>query len=266
VTVTVGTDEHASSVGLHVRCNRDEQRTRAVAEPPRVVVAGGHAVLMPRDPDGGGTWILANRFGLVACILNRTLPAAAAPPPPARPTSRGLVPLALAGAATLDEAIELALASDLDPARLRPFRLLLAAPGGETAELLHEGDGLGLLRRGPAHREPWLATSSGLGDHLVEGPRGRRFAELVTATVEREGDVHASLDRFHREAWPDAPQLGPWMDRPDAWTSSHTQVVVTDAAVTMQHEDRRTGRTHRAALERATAVFAGARGTREAAG
>lgn len=239
---------------LHVRCNRDEQRTRSRAEPPRRHDAGGVAVLMPRDPDGGGTWILASAHGLVVCLLNRSLPEAArpAPPePPVRPASRGLVPPALAPATTLDEAI--AIASDLDARPYQPFRLVIADPGGEVAELVHEGRGVGLVRRGPAAREPWLATSSGLGDHLVEGPRGRAFAERVLPHAGRDDAALASaLDRFHAEAWPDAPHLAPLMDRPDAWTISRTEVRVTADEVAMTYVERRDGATAEAAIGRSS--------------
>ena len=36
-----------------------------VAEPPRVRTQRGVSFLSPRDPDGGGTWMLANERGLL---------------------------------------------------------------------------------------------------------------------------------------------------------------------------------------------------------
>ncbi len=57
--------------GLEVFFNRDEQKSRSVAEAPRIYEADGGRFLAPIDPDGGGTWMLANEFGVVVCLLNR---------------------------------------------------------------------------------------------------------------------------------------------------------------------------------------------------
>ncbi|NIP92410.1 MAG: hypothetical protein GWO24_02620, partial [Akkermansiaceae bacterium] len=51
--------------------NRDEKRTRSIADPPRVHERDGVRFLAPLDPDGGGTWMLANDRGLLVCLLNR---------------------------------------------------------------------------------------------------------------------------------------------------------------------------------------------------
>lgn len=51
--------------------NRDELKTRTLAEAPREFAEGGVRFLSPRDPQGGGTWMLANEHGVVVCLLNR---------------------------------------------------------------------------------------------------------------------------------------------------------------------------------------------------
>ena len=50
--------------------NRDEQRTRSLAEPPECIDHNGVPVILPLDPDGGGSWISANGHGLSLCLLN----------------------------------------------------------------------------------------------------------------------------------------------------------------------------------------------------
>jgi uncharacterized protein with NRDE domain len=51
--------------------NRDERRTRSRGEVPRVVdSASGRRILMPRDPDAGGTWMGVNDAGLIVALLN----------------------------------------------------------------------------------------------------------------------------------------------------------------------------------------------------
>ena len=51
--------------------NRDEKKTRPIADPPSLRELMGVRFLSPRDPQGGGTWMLANEHGLVVCLLNR---------------------------------------------------------------------------------------------------------------------------------------------------------------------------------------------------
>ena len=48
--------------------NRDEMKTRPRAEPPSL---RKEQFLAPLDPTGGGTWISANRGGLIIALLNR---------------------------------------------------------------------------------------------------------------------------------------------------------------------------------------------------
>ena len=51
--------------------NRDEKKARPVADSPEVRDLNGVSFLSPRDPQGGGTWMLANEFGVVVCLLNK---------------------------------------------------------------------------------------------------------------------------------------------------------------------------------------------------
>jgi len=54
----------------HVFFNRDEQRSRARAIPPRVMNVKDTQVLLPIDPLGNGSWISTNEFGVTLCLLN----------------------------------------------------------------------------------------------------------------------------------------------------------------------------------------------------
>ncbi len=60
-----------SARGLEVFFNRDELKTRPVADPPERFETGEGCFLSPRDPKGSGTWMLANDHGLVLCLLNK---------------------------------------------------------------------------------------------------------------------------------------------------------------------------------------------------
>jgi len=50
--------------------NRDEQKNRVIAKPPSIHMELSRQVIMPIDPDGGGTWISVNQFGMFFGLLN----------------------------------------------------------------------------------------------------------------------------------------------------------------------------------------------------
>ncbi|MGE6473254.1 NRDE family protein [Serratia proteamaculans] len=56
--------------GYHLFFNRDEQKNRPLALPPKQYTQAGVEVLMPIDPAGGGSWISLNECGLALCLLN----------------------------------------------------------------------------------------------------------------------------------------------------------------------------------------------------
>src|SRR5262249_22787105 len=136
--------------------------------------------------------------------------------------SRGAVIPALLHHATLEDAAAQAVL--LDPSAYPPFRLLLVQDGrlialrfdGDMIEVHHE-----MLRR------PALFTSSGLGDHLVEGPRRELFEE----TFSEPGDWLTQQEKFHRHSWPGRTHLSVCMRRADARTVSQTTVEVSDGQV-----------------------------------
>jgi len=56
--------------GYHVFFNRDEQKTREKALVPDIYSLGGVNVVMPIDPQGGGTWLAVNEYGCTYALLN----------------------------------------------------------------------------------------------------------------------------------------------------------------------------------------------------
>ena len=58
------------SDGYQLFFNRDEQRSRSRALAPQPLQQTDCKVLMPIDPDGGGSWISVNDQGLSLCLLN----------------------------------------------------------------------------------------------------------------------------------------------------------------------------------------------------
>lgn len=70
--------------------SRDEHRDRPKANPPKTQQVGQKEVLFPRDPVGGGSWIVSAR-DLALCLLNGAFQPHKRTPPYRH--SRGLIPL-----------------------------------------------------------------------------------------------------------------------------------------------------------------------------
>ena len=208
---------------LELYTNRDEQRSRPAAEPPRERrTPGGARYLSPRDPAGDGTWVAANEFGLVLCLVNHYQ----AREPGAGPLlSRGTVVTDLADARDPGEALERGRGLPFE--RLRGFRLLALSIGSEPVLLGWDGERATEVR-GEGVPLPLISSS-------VRLPEVERSRRAVFAALEAEhGGVHAQmLAAFHRSEAPEPGPLSVSMVRDDAWTVSRTRVAVDEAGVTM---------------------------------
>lgn len=203
------------AAGYRLVTNRDEQRTRASAEPPAWRTFNGTRAIAPLDPAGGGTWVATSERGLTLCILNGNL--RPAPAPPERARSRGEIIPALIGEGSVDAAMEALARMDLSV--YPPFRLLGVEPGDGPIVSDAFWDRRELRRRS-GMRAPACFVSSGLGDELVL-PR----LPLFDAMVGREGTA-AAQDAFHRHVWPERPEISVCMSRAEARTVSVTTIEV----------------------------------------
>jgi hypothetical protein len=221
-----------TSGGFRFACNRDELRTRTPALPPRAVRARGREAVHPVDADAGGTWVAVNDAGLALSLLNLN-PPPSAPSPPHGGASRGAIIPGLLHHDRVAAALAPALA--VDPAAQRPFRLVLA-DRTERALVRSDGRSVELVLREP-QGEPFMVTSSGLGDHLVEAPRRALFTRTFAGPAGPPTDLVAAQDRFHRAHWPDRGHVSVSMARPDAFTHSHTVVRVAEDGVELVYRD-----------------------------
>jgi hypothetical protein len=198
--------------------NRDELLARPAGLQPEVRSFGACRAVLPLDPLGGGTWIAVNDAGLALALLNVNPPTPRGPS--ARLRSRGTILPTLLSVRTLGEAVRRA--AELPASAFAPFRLVLVQ-SGQLAQALGDGNALRLV--GPAPLDaPMLYTSSGLGDHLVEGPRRRLFEERFQPGQ----DLRAAQEAFHRHSWPAQQHLSVCMRRADAATVSHTCIELDD--------------------------------------
>jgi hypothetical protein len=231
-TVTVVPTTLSCAGTVRIACNRDESLHRRAALPPELRRIGSRQALCPIDPQSGGTWIAVNDSGLAAVLLNssRLAPGARllSPITFGRP-SRGTIIPQLLGADSAADGLSCAL--ELELRDYDPFRLVLI-DALEIAELHWDG-----CRRDFRPVLPLTGSrmyaSSGLGDHMVEGPR----RALFQSTLGESPISAASQDRFHRHAWPGREHLSVNMCRPDARTVSYTVVELGFDEVRMTYHD-----------------------------
>jgi uncharacterized protein with NRDE domain len=202
---------------LRVVANRDELDTREAAHPPVVWTSGTRRVVMPVDPESGGTWIAVNDAGVVFAVLNASADGRtrnmSAPP-----RSRGTIIPALADSDSAEAAFRRTLI--LPVTDLRPFRLLLI----DRHEFIECRPREGRLshRRTPLLRA-MMRTSSGLGDSLVQRPRRALFRAFFNGQADAAA---AAQDAFHAHQWPGREAISVNMRRVGARTVSRATVEV----------------------------------------
>ena len=190
------------SDGLEIFFNRDDLKTRPIADPPSLHESGDFSFLSPRDPKGAGTWMLANDQGLVVCLLNkwelegRDI---------AVPKSRGRLVWSMAQAGSPEEVARLL--EDLES--YQAFALVAFSPLGDRC---WEWDGKELLVK----VVPSFMTSSSFQFVAVRAAREAYFSTGMAGA------------EFHASPWEPPSAYSVRMNRPDAQTWSRSRVRVTD--------------------------------------
>ena len=193
--------------------NRDESVRRSAAQPPGICQEGGATYICPLDPDGGGTWIFANRAGVIGCLLNNY----SVPHKAKNPVSRGLLLKSLARYETISSAVETL--EEVDLASYSGFHLFLFS---DTATLLYNWGGDRLSRQSGNQISRPL-TSSGYRYEEVAAYRREQFR--LQADPEST-DYLQSLEEFHNYHDERLPAHSPLMVRSDARTVSQSRVSV----------------------------------------
>lgn len=226
-TVTI-VPTRAGGGGWRMACSRDEAHGRAQALAPQSRSIDGVAAWMPIDPGSQGTWVAVNEHGLALTLLNYNLP----DPPTVRGLSRGVVIPRLIAAPSVADVPALAVAIERE--RMLPFRLV--AFDGASLLLWRSTEPIERAEVSAWDSEPAMFTSSGLGDHLVEGPRRELFDGWFGTDASAYADQQLA---FHRHQWPGREHLSVCMQREDARTVSYTTIDVTPDRIEMlYHPDR----------------------------
>ena len=223
---TVSWSSGATSGGLIF--NRDEQRSRSKARPPRAFFHNGVRVIAPIDKEGGGTWIAVNEYGFCAALLNNYGAEArnAVVEDPLR--SRGLVPLEFMDCHRVSDAVE---AWDgFEKSAYRPFLVLF----WDRAESIRLFSWDGASDCEVEMDFPLVTTSSFRTDEVEEYRRGLfriRTLEFGQDRLDRLKIFH--FDESHREG-----AFNPLMTREDALTHSVSQIRFEDDEIVFKYWDR----------------------------
>lgn len=202
--------------GYTLLCNRDEQRSRGLAQPAMLHRLEGVACIAPTDSDFGGTWIGVNEFGVAVCLLNGANLLATPAGKPAGSRSRGLLVRDLLPSGSIEEAAGRLGRADGYAA----FTVVILEPGhaafaaqwdGATLHAVPDADGLVPL------------VSSTVATEQVQAARRNTFTRF-------QGDAGA-MRAFHASHEPLPGPLSPCMHRPDAETLSFSEVYAGSSRV-----------------------------------
>ncbi|EEY99357.1 hypothetical protein VOA_001706 [Vibrio sp. RC586] len=214
---------YLSDTGYQVFFNRDEQKSRALALPPALYELQGASVLMPLDPQGHGSWIAVNEFGLSICLLNNYQGKV----PSGQLISRGLLLKSLAGLATVEQvtlAFEAMNLSHFAPLTLLAFDPLLTKQHGDVLAYAWDGE-----------QFAYGATSSPLFSSGVALAEVQRYRTQIYQQMMADGVTPEKLLAFHCHQHPQFSHLSVAMQREDAHTVSFTHIKVSSGHQVMSY-------------------------------
>lgn len=225
LTILPRSDTGSTNRGARLVFNRDEQRTRTPGTAPSLEQHGECWALLPRDPEGGGTWIAASDQGIAFSLLNVNPTESSAAT--AGGVSRGSIIPELISANSLRE-VECRL-PEVALAVKRPFRLVVT-DGSSILETIG-ASGSVECRHHPLDR-PFMRSSSGLGDAVVAPMRIKAFEHTFSSETT---DQVAAQDTFHRLRFPEHDECSIDMSRKDAFTVSWTVIELGAQMLRMIH-------------------------------
>lgn len=211
--------------GYTLAFNRDERGTRATGTPPKRVMVAGVPVLMPRDPDGGGSWISVNALGHTLALLNRYEDTPSDVGGAYRSRGGLVTGLAeVAGAAVVEASLR-----SMELGRYRPFTLASVAKRQQPT--LFEWDGR-TLQVAEVSNPGLVRASSGSDQAGAERSRAAVFSGFGSRLT--GGDLLA----LHRSHAPEKGALSICMHRDDAMTVSLSYITVTGKELLFRYVGR----------------------------
>jgi hypothetical protein len=207
--------------GFCLAMNRDEKRSRVRGLAPEIFFVGARRAIYPREPDGG-TWVGINDSKLCLALINWHR---VTHEPLDKIESRGAIIPHLIGASS-SHAIERRLRR-MTLKNVRPFRLIVV--DGNKRQLVECQWDLKILRlaRHSWKRRHWF--SSGFDEIKAEAERTK-----VCDDWNLQDAIH--IRKLHSSHIPARGPFSICMHRPDALTVSYTEIVVSEATITMAYK------------------------------
>jgi hypothetical protein len=204
--------------------NRDESRKRQDGVPPELGTHKSTQFICPRDPEGGGTWLLVNAYSLTLGLLN--FYEADVNYQPAVRRSRGNLPLEYAHCKQLTE-VEAALAES-DFSSYPPFHFLAVGNSGEAFLMTWDGQEKVVSR--PQWEDLPISTSSFKTSEVMD-----RRKQLFKSQMMEASDLIQRMEAYHTAKNPSPDTHAVLMTRPDAKTVSVTRIDVNHSEVKMTY-------------------------------
>ena len=198
--------------GYQVFFNRDEQKSRALALPPKKFTLNGVDVLMPLDPVGGGSWISMNQFGLSLCLLNNYQGKLSA----GSLLSRGLLLKQLSSSSTTEQVAQQF--QQLEIKRFAPFTLLVFSPNlsllnPKVMAYAWNGEQISIYETD----SPLFSSGFDLSNVV-------HYRQTIYRKLIQTGKSQEALLAFHSHHHPDFSHMSTCMHREDAHTVSFTHL------------------------------------------
>ena len=219
--------------GVRIGCNRDESPKRKKALPPSIQIIENTSVLMPIDPQSGGTWLAANEHGIFLTLLNRNLILSDGENRFVGNKSRGhIIPMFVG----MDSAEDIAKKISDHSWNEYSFFRLIVLDQKNVYEIIHENiDQNPILRKHPRDTWPMIFSSSGLGDPIVEEPRRKLFDEWFSNIDLTDDQLAEKHDKFHCHSWEDKKHVSVCMQRDRAESISMTMTTIVSGQIHMSY-------------------------------
>ncbi len=212
-----------SETGFSLCFNRDEMKTRQQALPPEIESIDTVNVIMPVDPEGKGSWIAVNEYGLAICLLNNY--GAKINVEQRQWLSRGQIIRKLSSATCIQEVDKRIEAMNLF--NVKGFQVLaLCSRFNEPLISSWVWDGLELLHVRDGQQ---IFSSSSFNTQPVVSNRQQFFEQYI---AEHEVTIE-NLRQFHKTENTEDSRYGVCMVRSEAETVSYTEIHVKPNSVSM---------------------------------
>lgn len=202
--------------------NRDERKDRPRAIPPRVFEENGVSRIAPIDPQGQGTWLAVNQFGLCCFLLNNYEVSGSALKTE-NPISRGLLPLKLTEVKRIHEAEEVL--NSMDLTRYRPFYVGLLCIAGIR---ILSWDGSVLREQDTSDG---MLTTSSFKSQEVQSYRRNQYKEINREILAERRSFHVEMN--HKNL-----AFNPFMLRVESKTHNVSTIDLGVSEVVFGYEER----------------------------